>query len=382
LFAQVHPLVKVGGHGRQTADTLRHLSIGLGNRLGPNAEVGYKMNRNIKLLAGAILTTMLVAPQARAAHVVERIIARVNSEIITQHQFEAEKAKLHDELSQQYSGADLDAKLNDESKNLLRNLIDESLMVQKAKDEDVNVDTDLIKKLDSMRQQMKKDTIDDMEKEAEAQGINWEDFKEQIHRQLLMQEIISRDVGSRVVVSRVDMRKYYDAHKDEFKSEGMVHLEEILISNSKYKDDEAEKRAKAAEAELKGGAKFSVMVKKYSDDPSADQGGDIGMMKMGSMAPAIEAGIKDLDVNEFSDAIPIKSGFVILRVQEKFSAGIPPFEEVESRVNEILYSQEMEPKMRDYLTQLRKDSYIYLAPGYIDTGAETPGAALTSEKTQ
>jgi peptidyl-prolyl cis-trans isomerase SurA len=78
----------------------------------------------------------------------------------------------------------------------------------------------------------------------------------------------------------------------------------------------------------------------------------------------------------------VRSGFVILRLQERFSPGIPAFEEVESRVNEALYAQRMEPKLREYLTQLRKDSYIYLAPGYVDTGADTPGAALAAERNQ
>jgi hypothetical protein len=73
---------------------------------------------------------------------------------------------------------------------------------------------------------------------------------------------------------------------------------------------------------------------------------------------------------------------LILRLLERFSPGIPPFEEVESHVNETLYSQRMEPKMREFLVQLRKDSYIFLAPGYVDTGAETPGALLTPERTQ
>ena len=120
--------------------------------------------------------------------------------------------------------------MNDESKNLLRNLIDQSLMVQKAKDEDVNVETDLIKRLDQMRKQDNLATIEDLQKDAEQQGVNWEDFKDQIRRQLLMQEVISRDVGSRIIVTREEARKYYNEHKDEFKSEGMVHLAEILIS--------------------------------------------------------------------------------------------------------------------------------------------------------
>ena len=340
------------------------------------------MNRTVKILACAFLATAFVAPQAQGAHVVERIIARVNSEIITQRQFEKEKGKLHDELSQQFSGLDLDAKVNDESKNLLRNLIDQSLMVQKAKDEDVNVETDLIKRLDQMRQQDKLATIDDFQKEAEQQGINWEDFKEQLRRQLLMQEVISRDVGSRLVVTREEMRAYYEKHKEEFKSEGMVHLAEILVSNTKHTPDEAAKRSKDVVAELKGGAKFSAMVKKYSDDPSADAAGDIGMMKTSGVAPVIADAVNKLDVNENTDAIPVKSGYLILRLLERFSPGVPTFEEVESRVNEALYSQRMEPKMREYLTQLRKDSYIFLAPGYVDTGADTPGAALTPERTQ
>jgi peptidyl-prolyl cis-trans isomerase SurA len=340
------------------------------------------MNRTVKILACAIMVIAFMAPQARAAHVVERIIARVNSEIVTQHQFEKEKANLRTELSQQYSGADLDAKVNDESKDLLRHLIDESLMVQKAKDQDINVETDLIKKLDSMRQEAKVATIEDFEKEAEDAGINWEDYKEQIRRQLLMQEVISREVGSRLVISREDMRQFYNQHKEDFRSEGMVHLVEILISNTKYKPDEAQKRAQAAVAELKGGAKFSVIVKKYSDDPNAEQGGDIGLEKESALPSTIAAALAKIDVNENTDAIPVRSGFVILRLQERFSPGIPAFEEVESRVNEALYAQRMEPKLREYLTQLRKDSYIYLAPGYVDTGADTPGAALAAERNQ
>ncbi len=340
------------------------------------------MKRTAIVVASVLVAATIATPPARAAHVVERIIARVNSEIITQRQFEREKTKLHDELSQQFNGADLDAKINEESKNLLEHLIDTSLMVQKAKDEDVNVETDLIKKLDQMRREDNLATIEDLQKDAEQQGVNWEDFKEQIRRQLLMQEVISRDVGSRIVITRKEELDYYNAHKNDFKSNGMIHLEDILISSDKYKPDEVEKRAQAAEAELKGGARFSDIVKKYSDGNNAEQGGDFGYFKSDTVAPVIASAVSKLEVNDVSDPIRIKNGLLILRLKERFSPGIPKFEEVEARVQEVLYSQRMEPKLREYLTQLRKDSYIFLAPGYIDTGAETPGALLTPERTQ
>src|SRR5208283_2775798 len=160
------------------------------------------MKRTIIILAIAILAATFGVPQVRAAHVVERIIARVNTEIITQRQYEKEKDKLRDELAQQYSGPELEAKISDESKNLLRNLVDQSLMVQKAKDEDINVETDIVKQLDQIRKEDKLATIEDMQKAAEEQGVNWEDFKDQIRRKLLMQEVIGRNVGSRIVVTR------------------------------------------------------------------------------------------------------------------------------------------------------------------------------------
>lgn len=340
------------------------------------------MKRTAIILASVLAAATITTPPARAAHVVERIIARVNSEIITQRQFEREKAKLRGDLSQQFSGADLDAKVNEETKDLLEHLIDTSLMVQKAKDEDVNVETDLIKRLDQYRREDNLATIEDLQKNAEQQGVNWEDFKEQIRRQLLMQEVISRDVGSRIIITRKEELDYYNAHKTDFKSNGMIHLEDIMISTDKYKPDEAEKRAQAAEAELKGGARFSDVVKKYSDGNNVDQGGDFGYFKSDTVAPVIASAVSKLEVNDVSDPIHIKNGLLILRLKERFSPGIPKFEEVEARVQEVLYSQRMEPRLRQYLTQLRKDSYIFLAPGYIDTGTETPGALLTPERTQ
>jgi peptidyl-prolyl cis-trans isomerase SurA len=338
------------------------------------------MKRVIITLAGVALAGAILVQRVQAAHVVERIVARVNSEIITQRQYDKEKASIREELQKDYSGPELDAKVADESKNLLRNLIDESLMVQKAKDEDINVETDLIKKLDQIRKQQNVPTIEDLQKAAEQEGVNWEDFKEKIRRQLLMNEVISRDVGSRIVITREEARKYYNAHKEDLKSPGMVRLSEILISNEKYKPEEAEKRAKDAEAELKGGARFTDVVKKYSDDTNTDQGGDIGYQKISTLPASLAATLDKLDPNEFTEPIQVRNGYMILKLTERYSPGIPTFEEVESRINEMLYSQQMEPKLRDYLTQLRQESYIFKAPGYEDTGDNPLGTALASEK--
>jgi peptidyl-prolyl cis-trans isomerase SurA len=272
--------------------------------------------------------------------------------------------------------------IREQSKNLLRDLINEALLVQKAKDEDIDVETEIVKRLDEIRKEYKLGTLEDLEKEAEKEGRDWEDFKDQIRRQLLMQDVIRREVGSRLMLSREDERKYYEEHKKEFESPGLVHLDQILISNEKRTPAETEKRAKDAIAEIKAGERFSDVAKKYSDDPNAEGGGDIGYVKEGTMKPAIAEVVNKLDVNETSDLIPISSGYLILKVVERFSPGIPKFEEVEERVGDALYREKMEPKLREFLVQLRKESFIFLAPGYVDTGAQLPSETQLAKKEQ
>jgi peptidyl-prolyl cis-trans isomerase SurA len=322
----------------------------------------------------------LLSPALAGARIVERIIARINSEIITQRKYDEEKEKLRAQLVQQFAGAELDAQFQEQSKDLLRDLIDQSLMVQKAKDLDINVETDVVKRLDEIRKENKLATLEDLETAIEKEGINFEDYKDGIRRDLLMREVISREVSSRILVSRDDLRKYYEAHKDALKSNGRVRLSQILVSTEKHKPEEAEKRANDALAELKAGQRFAEVAKKYSDGPGAEQGGDLGYMNADALSAEAKELIAKLDTNEFSTPLKTKFGYIILKVTERYSAGIPRFEEVEQRINETVYEERMRPALRAYLTQLRKESYIYRAPGYLDSGEERPIEAQLTKK--
>ncbi len=142
----------------------------------------------------------------------------------------------------------------------------------------------------------------------------------------------------------------------------MVRLGQILVSTEKRKPEEAEKRANDALAELKAGQRFAEIAKKYSDGPGAEQGGDVGFMKEASLAPDIAAVVAKLYRNEFSNPIQTKYGYIILKVLELYSPGIPKFEEVEQRVNEVLYDQKMQPDLRQYLERLRKRKLYLQGP--------------------
>jgi len=331
----------------------------------------------------AILTAGAAPSRLDAARIVDRIVARVNNEIVTQRQYDPQMADLRTSLARDYSGAELETKVREQSKNLLRDMIDQDLMVQKAKDLDISVETDIVKRLDEIREQSHLNNLEDLQKEVEKQGLVWEDFKDQIRRQLLMREVIGREVSSRVVITHEDARKYFQTHQQEFASPPGVHLAEILIAADKHKPDELEKRAKDAVAEVKAGQKWEEVVKKYSDDSeNSKQGGDVGFFKQGTLAPAIEQAVAKLDSGEVSDLLQTKYGYQIFKVLERRSAGIPKFEEVAERVMYVMQDQKMQPALRQYLVTLRKESYVYLAPGYLDTGAELSTETELAQKGQ
>ncbi len=341
------------------------------------------MKKKVCLLAGVLLMALATPPSALGARkLVGRVIARINNDVITNWQFEREAQKLREALAQQYSGAELDAQFKTSSKNLLRDLIDQDLMVQKAKDLDINVETDVVKRLDDIRKDMKLDTQADLQAQVEKQGLTWEDFEDNIRRHLLMSGVIGREVGSRLIISREDARKYYEAHKDEFNFPEGVQLADIMVAADKRTPEEAQKRAEQALAEIKAGGRWSDLCEKYSDDTrTAQNGGDLGLFKKGTLAAELAAAIEKVEVGETSDVLKTQQGYMILKVVQRRKEGIAPFDDVEQRIDEMLYNQKMQPALREYLITLRKQSYLSLAPGYEDSGA-APGSGVELAKAE
>jgi peptidyl-prolyl cis-trans isomerase SurA len=297
----------------------------------------------------------------------------VNNRIITRSDYEKEQTQLKEEAQQQDPNH-ADQVVAEGQKDVLRGLIDRELLLEKGKDLDITAESDLVKRLDEMRKQMKLDTMEDLQKAAEAQGVSFEDFKENMRTEIITQQVIQREVGSRINPSKEEEQKFYEAHKSELSHPEQVRLSEILISTEQAGDDEQKIEAAKAKADdllkqIKAGAKFEDVAKKESQGPSAAQGGDLGYFERGKLAKQLEDVTFNMKKGDVSDVIRTKQGFVILKVMEHESAGIPPFSEVEGRVQEAVYMQKLQPALREYLKKLREEAYIDIKTGYIDTGA-------------
>ena len=233
-------------------------------------------------------------------------------------------------------------------------------------------------RLDEIRQNMKLESMEALEEAVAKQGLVYEDFKSNMRDNILSQWVIQREVGQRVNIKPEEIKTYFEGHKDEFKRPEGVTLAQILVATEDKKEDELPALRKKAEEALdkahKGG-KFDELAREYSDDATAQRGGEIGFIEKGSMSPELEAVVDKLNKGDDSDIITTRYGYMILKVLDRSTGGEPQLSEVESRVHEKLYLERVQPALREYLKELRTQNFIQVKAGYTDTGAAPTAVA-------
>ncbi len=301
---------------------------------------------------------------------VEQIIVRVNDQVITNSDVARAQTQLDQEARQ---GNWTLEQVKQGQSTLLRDLIDQQLLISKGKQLGITGDTELIKRLDEIRKENHLDSLDDLQKAVEQQQISYEDFKANIRNSIITQQVVRDEVGSKMQMSEAEMRAYYNDHKADFTHEESVHLNEILIPTSENATStqlaEADAQAKDLEAKLKSGASFTDLAKKYSKGPTAAQGGDLGDFRRGALAKVLEDQTFDLPVGGHTAPIRTRQGYIILQVTEHVPGGTQPMQKVEPQIEQAIYMEKIGPAVRAYLTRLRDEAYIDIRPGYTDSGA-------------
>ena len=174
-------------------------------------------------------------------------------------------------------------------------------------------------------------------------------------------------------MTQAQEQAYYDAHKQEFAQPEQIRLSEILIPTAADADDaavaQAQAKAETVEAKLKAGASSRIWRSSIRADRRRHKGGDLGLYKRGALAKVLEDQTFGLKAGESTAPIRTRQGFVILKVTEHIAAGVPPLKDIEPQIQEAMYTEQMQPALRAYLTKLREEAYIDIEPGFVDSGA-------------
>jgi len=324
---------------------------------------------------------------------VEEIIARVNNEIITRSEYDKARRTAEEdaksECQNRCTPEQLQTDIEDREKHTLRDLVDQSLLVQRGKDMGLSVEADVIKRLDAIRIDNKLASMEELEKAVASQGMNFEDFKNNIRNTLLTQKVIGNEVGSHINISDDEVNKYYEAHKAEFVRPEQVALREIVVSTEGKKPEDLPDLKKKAETALKrvqDGEDFGEIAKRLSDGSTKAQGGFLGVYKRGELAKELEDKVFKMKRKELTEVMETKQGYLVLEVLEHYDEGEQSLAKVRNEIMDKLYGARMEPAMREYLKTLREQSYVVIKPGYQDIagggGSEIQEVSATPEVTK
>ncbi len=318
----------------------------------------------------ADVTTQRTTQSPYQGTVVEDIVAMVDDQAISKSDYDRALHEMDQEAQQQ---GWTQQQLMEQRRDLLRSLIDKQLMLAKGKDLGINGETEVVKRLDEMRKQYHMDSMEDLQKAAEAQGVSFEDLKEQIRENVITSTVISQEVGHKIDISPSEVQVYYNAHLQDFQRPEQVKLSEILIPTP-HPDDaaqaaDAQKKADALEGRLKAGADFATVAKADSGGPTAAEGGRLGDYKRGDLPKVMEDATFNLRPGQFAPPIRTKQGWLILEVTDHSAGGVTPLVDVQNDIQEKIGMTKMEPAMRAYLAKLRDEAAIEVRAPYSDSGA-------------
>ena len=324
-------------------------------------------------LAVAVLAAI---PASAEVVILEEIIAKVNGDIVLRSEYDASLRDMRAQLGRddQLTDEQKVQQLKERETNSLRDLIDNRLMIQRAKDLGLSVEAHVLRQRDDIMRQYKIKTVDEFENwVVEETGQPAEDLMDRMRNNFLSQQVMGQEVGSRIVIPRADIEAYYEEHKEEFvRSEG-VHLLEIFVSTDGKTGadlETAKKKAEDVHKRVQRGEPFREMAKRHSEnEETAASGGDIGVWQRGQLRKEIEDVVFGANRGFISDLIDTGNGLLILRVEDKFREGQATFEDSQEEIRNRLMVPKFQPAVREYLTGLRRDAYIEIRPGYLDTAA-------------
>jgi peptidyl-prolyl cis-trans isomerase SurA len=311
--------------------------------------------------------------QTTPAYPVAEILVRINGQIISKQDLDRAETQMNEQAKEENWSPDVIAQ---HKKQLLSDLIDQQLLLSRGKELNINPDDELIRRLDEIRKQNHLDSMEDLEKAAQQQGVSFDDFKANIRNSIITQQVVRDEVSRTIHLTSSEEMAYYEAHKDQFTLPESVKLAEVLVPAGDTDSELASAQARADKIhdELAKGADFAEMAKSVSTGPTAAQGGELGVFKRGQLAKELEDKTFGLKKGQITAPIRTKQGFVILKVEDYTPPGLQPFKDVEAQIQQQVYAERMQPALRVYLTKLRGDAFIDVKPGYADVNA-SPNAS-------
>ena len=324
-----------------------------------------------------VLPSILLAARA-PAEIVERIIAKVNGDVITQTEFQGRQVAAAQ--AAHVDPAKVGPFLRENNARILQEAIDELLLVQRAGDAGLKVRPEYLKDVvENIKKENNITSDEQLKEQLRREGMSLDDLKRNIERSILRRQILTRDVEPKAAVTDAEVLADYETHKADYARPATVKLLEILVKGD---GGGALAEARRLVARARAGADFAALAKAHSTAPTRASGGDLGSLARGDMNPDLEKAAFALAPGETSEPIPAgDGGYRILRLVERKEASVVPFDEVKAAIRQRLAQGRLSREYESYVAGLREKAIIDIrvreVPLQVDVPS-TPGTILDS----
>ncbi|OGW86513.1 MAG: hypothetical protein A3C35_08090 [Omnitrophica bacterium RIFCSPHIGHO2_02_FULL_46_11] len=317
----------------------------------------------IVFLLSLLPLNLFASEHQQVEQLVDRVVAVVNKEIITQSEFDVLFRPFYEQIKKAYQGPNLQGELESIRLKLLNQMIEDKLVYQEAQKlgitvEDVEVDDEIA----AFKQQFPKGA--NFEKEMENSGLTIDDIKKRFRERLSIEKLHQSVIRGRVVVSPPEAEQYFKEHPEEFTQKERVKVFCITIRKNEEAikkgtmDEAAKKKTESLLKDLKRGADFEKLAMQNSQDTHADQGGYVGFVQRGDMVSNIDQVLFSLPPGSISDVLETEYGYHVFKVIEKQPAFTKTFEQAKDEITEKLFRAQAHQRFIEWMDDLKKKSYI------------------------
>ena len=284
------------------------------------------------------------------------VLARVNGQPVTRSDFERLLKNM------EAGRGPIPAERRDEVlRAALDQLITYTLMKQEAAARKLTVaETDVDSQIAQMQKQFPNEG--EFNKALSARNTTVAQLKADARNDMTINKLVEAELATTPAATDVDAKDFYDKNPDQFKQPETARASHILIMVDEKADDATRKAARAKADDIlkraKAGEDFAALAKQHSQDPSGQQGGDLGVFPRGQMVPAFEQAAFALQPGAISDVVTTQFGYHIIKLAEKKEASTVPFDQVKPQVVEYLTNQKKQQRVEAFIEEAKKRAKI------------------------
>lgn len=323
-----------------------------------------------KLLLGIAAGVALLTAGLNA-EILEQVLVKVNGEIITktdleQRQIAALKATPNQTDPARMSDAELAKAIADVTPSVILDAIDEMLLLQRANELGFKVsDEQFNSVIDSIRKDNKIETEAQFQAALKQEGITLPQLRKMLEKRMLIGQLQQHELSTRIDVTELEERAYYDAHPTEFAATPSVTLREILLSVpadpkgiNVAASEEAVKKAEAIRARIVAGEAFEKVAAEISDAPSKANGGLIGPIPKNELDEQLLKLLSAMKPGEMTPVVTVPRGAAILKLESTIESTMLPFDQAREQIADRLRAQRQEAEFQRVLKRLRDNAII------------------------